>query len=287
MKKMPWIILVMYLVAAGCVAHQDDVVMLDYRLASLEERNTELEKRAESLEQEKSKLESELSVMQQKEQAKNRGLMDQSANISVTLEQLRNDIRILTGKLEETEFNLNRRIKALENAERQRLADMEGLHAARTQDQDRLGRLEQYLDFESNRKTAVSRSVSAKTRTAQTVYDNAKNAFDANQLDEAREGFQEFITRYPKNENADNAQYWLGEILYREEMFGKAILAYQKVIDDYPRGNKVPAALLKQGLAFWKLGDKANARLILRELIRKYAATPQAQIAKDKLKGLK
>jgi TolA-binding protein len=59
------------------------------------------------------------------------------------------------------------------------------------------------------------------------------------------------------------------------------------VIENYPKGNKVPASLLKQGFAFLNLGDKANARIILQELIRKYPQTNEAKIAKDKLDELK
>jgi TolA-binding protein len=58
------------------------------------------------------------------------------------------------------------------------------------------------------------------------------------------------------------------------------------VIENYPKGNKVPASLLKQGFAFLNLGDKANSRLILQELIKKYPKTNEAKIAKDKLKTI-
>ncbi len=92
---------------------------------------------------------------------------------------------------------------------------------------------------------------------------------------------------YPKSPQADNAQFWLGETYYREKWYEKAILEYQKVIEKYPKGNKVPASLLKQGLAFHSLGDKANTRLILTELIKKYPKSNEAKIAKQKLKRLK
>jgi TolA-binding protein len=59
------------------------------------------------------------------------------------------------------------------------------------------------------------------------------------------------------------------------------------VIEKYPKGNKVPASLLKQGFAFLNLGDKSNSRLILEELIRKYPKSNEAKIARDKLKDLK
>ena len=100
----------------------------------------------------------------------------------------------------------------------------------------------------------------------------------------AKKYFQEVIQRYPKSENADNAQFWIGEIYYREKWYEKAILEYQKVIEKYPDGNKVPAALLKQGLAFHNIGDKANSRHILEELVKKYPKSNEAKIAREKLK---
>ena len=48
----------------------------------------------------------------------------------------------------------------------------------------------------------------------------------------------------------------------------------------------MPAALLKQGLSFKQLGEKANARLILNELIRKYPKSKEAAIARKKLETL-
>jgi TolA-binding protein len=48
----------------------------------------------------------------------------------------------------------------------------------------------------------------------------------------------------------------------------------------------VQASLLKQGFSFFNLGDKANARLIFTELIKKYPKSNEAKIAKKKLKGI-
>ena len=102
-------------------------------------------------------------------------------------------------------------------------------------------------------------------------------------LDKARQGFAQLIKSYPNSTNADNAQFWIGKSYYREKWYEKAILEYQTVLDKYPKGNKVPAAMLKQGLAFLQLGDKSNARLILQELEKKYPKTNEARIAKRKL----
>jgi TolA-binding protein len=45
----------------------------------------------------------------------------------------------------------------------------------------------------------------------------------------------------------------------------------------------VPGAYLKQGLAFEKLGENANARLILNQLMEKFPDSNEAGIARRKL----
>ncbi|MEK7210645.1 MAG: tol-pal system protein YbgF, partial [Candidatus Binatota bacterium] len=98
--------------------------------------------------------------------------------------------------------------------------------------------------------------------------------------------FKEFIKKHPQSEYADNAQYWIGESHYALREFDQAILEFDAVRRKYPKGDKVPAALLKQGFAFAELGDKVDARLILRELTDKYPQSPEAAKAKQKLKAL-
>jgi len=42
------------------------------------------------------------------------------------------------------------------------------------------------------------------------------------------------------------------------------------VIKGFPAGDKVPDALLKQGMSFQKLGDKASAKIVYQQIINKY-----------------
>jgi TolA-binding protein len=68
--------------------------------------------------------------------------------------------------------------------------------------------------------------------------------------------------------------------------FDQAILEFDAVRRKYPDGDKVAAALLKQGFAFAELGDRVDARLILQELVDRYPKSEEAVKAKQKLKAL-
>lgn len=123
--------------------------------------------------------------------------------------------------------------------------------------------------------------------TAGNLYREAYETFQRGDLDGARGKFEAFLKQYPNMELSDNAQFWIGETYYLQKDFEKAILEYEKAITKYPEGDKIPAALLKQGLAFLELGDKVNARNLLKRVTDRYPQTEQAEIARKRLETIK
>ena len=119
------------------------------------------------------------------------------------------------------------------------------------------------------------------------LYREAYETFQKGDLEGARKKFEAFLTQYPHTELSDNAQFWIGETYFLKKDYEKAILEYEKVMVKYPEGDKVPSALLKQGLAFLELGDKTNARSLLRRVVERYPKTEQAEIAKKRLESIK
>ncbi|RLB42556.1 MAG: tol-pal system protein YbgF [Deltaproteobacteria bacterium] len=122
--------------------------------------------------------------------------------------------------------------------------------------------------------------------TEQQAYEKGVNLFKDGKYQGAIAVFQDFLKKYPTSDLADNAQFWIGESYMAMKQYEKAILAFQEVIKKYPDGNKVPNAMLKQALAFYAIKDKVSARLILKKVIRKYPNSPEARIAKAKLKSI-
>jgi len=284
MKSAVVSIIVSLLFVFGC-ASQNEVATMDNRVSELEMRNAESRKKSEALK-------SDLQNREGEEQA----LRHQAATLRQQIAALNDDIRILTGRIEELEFSIGRQKQKEAETTGSKQARLDQLAESASINDGRIDRIEQYLNFETSKPAAAPAKTTTKIVPATKVtnelsedeiYRQAKQAFDQGNSDAARNKFKELIERHPKSERADNAQFWIGEIYYREKWYEKAILEYQKVIENYPKGNKVPASLLKQGFAFLNLGDKANSRLILQELIKKYPKTNEANIAKDKLKELK
>jgi tol-pal system protein YbgF len=121
----------------------------------------------------------------------------------------------------------------------------------------------------------------------ESLYGAAYELFKEAKYEKSREAFENFLKQYPDTEFSDNAQFWVGECYYFEKKYEKAIVEYEKVTKNFPEGNKVPYALLKQGLSFLKLGDKASGKLLLQQVTKDYPNTSQARIARAKLLEIK
>ncbi len=102
----------------------------------------------------------------------------------------------------------------------------------------------------------------------------------------AAQGLRSFLDQHPGDDLADNAQYWLAETYYARKRYSLALVEFEKVVDRYPRGNKLPDALLKIGYCQAQLGKRADAARVLRRLVRAYPASGPAVLARGKLEEL-
>ena len=296
-NKTLWIGLAATVLLCSC-ALQDDVYTLDHRLSAVERRNLELEKQNRELEKRnqdlleaKENISSRVEGLDQTRQDDEMELRGQYAGMAAQIQILRQESQTLSGRLEEMEYLLQQKLKGFEENQLKNRERMDRLATDTAAMQKRVAVIDQYLNLEDAQskkpKTPTASTVaSAKPASDQALYLEAKQAFDAGNLEAARKGFQQLLAAYPKSPHADNSQFWIGETYYREKWYEKAILEYQKVIENFPSGNKIPAALLKQGLSFLNIGETSNARLIFKELVAKHPGSNEASIAKQKLESL-
>lgn len=290
----------------GC-AHQDDVIILDQRLAKMEKLGKELDQKTSRLENDYTEMSrqdkqsyadfekdsealgQELSESKTRLEKENQKIRGQYAGINAQIVDLQDELQGVRGNLEETDYMVKQRMDTSEEMGREIQVRFDKMAVSLEKMEGRIQYIEQYLNLEPGQaqvQPLAATGTDKKKLSDVDLYTSAKQAFDQGDFETARKGFNQIITEYPKSEHADNAQFWIGEIFYREKWYEKAILEYQKVIENYPKGNKVPASLLKQGFAFLSLGDKANARLILNELAKKYPKTNEGKIAVQKLKEI-
>jgi tol-pal system protein YbgF len=224
------------------------------------------------------------------------------ADTRANLDQMHREIKALNEKVEEVRVQLDRQIGRSTKEGDQRIKDLEARVGKVNEDlKAQAGQLKQRDDeLRSLRETMQARAAEpapagsvesrdkgpAETEAAKKDYDEAFRAVERKDYRAAIPRLREFLKKYSNSSFADNAQYWLGECYYGLKEYDQAILEFDTVRRKYPKGDKVPAALLKQGFAFAELGDKVDARLILQELVDRYPQSEEAGKAKQKLKTL-
>jgi tol-pal system protein YbgF len=139
----------------------------------------------------------------------------------------------------------------------------------------------------SSETSAVAGAVSSNAGDAngddKASYQAAFNLLKDGQYDKAVAAFQKFIATYPDSSLADNGQYWLGEAYYVNRAFPEAQAAFQRVVDKYPQSRKLPDALLKIGYCRYEMKQFDSAREVLSQLVARFADTPAARQAQQRL----
>jgi tol-pal system protein YbgF len=121
---------------------------------------------------------------------------------------------------------------------------------------------------------------------ADVLYANALRDYTAGNYDLASQEFGDYLKYYPNTDLAGNAQFYLGDVSYRQGKFTDAVKAYDTVIERYPDGNKAAAAQLKKGYALLEMGERQAGVRELNALVTRYPRSIEATQAKDRLKKL-
>lgn len=120
-----------------------------------------------------------------------------------------------------------------------------------------------------------------------TLYNGALTDYQQGRLELAREGFAEYVARFPQGPSAPDAQYWLGIVEYDQGRYDAAIGELRVIPARYPESAKAPLALRKIGDAYRALGDTARARTAYRALIDRYPNSSEAEAARRELDALR
>lgn len=86
--------------------------------------------------------------------------------------------------------------------------------------------------------------------------------------------------------NSVDSRFMMGECLFKQKEYDRAIMQYQNIISQHSDHAKSPEAMLNQAMAFEKLADKDTAKVIYKKLVKKHSSSPEAAIAQQKLSKL-
>lgn len=208
----------------------------------------------------------------------------QNAQVYSEVEQLREEVALLQGTIEELRFKLGESGQTGVSTS----GDLALLSADTTASSQPLEKVTLPVDPESASSVPDSGVSGIETSSASAVddqglYDTGVRYFESYNYSSARKELGLLLDNYPSSPLADDAQYYIAETYYNEKWFEKAILEYQLVIEKYPEGDKRPSAYFKQGLAFENIGDSTNAKVRYKELVQLYPNSNEAKIVDRKL----
>lgn len=198
-----------------------------------------------------------------------------AAQMENRLNQLEDQLRRLTGMIEETGY----RLRQLEGkmtgssasvttqpvtAQPLQSADMMDAGQAATQPQPSFTvdnapyQLGTITDTQNNQGTPAG------------LYDQAFSFLQSNDYASAQANFEKFIETYPDHDLAANAKYWLGETFYAREDYQAASRAFARSFKDHPDGQKAPDTLLKLAMSLKGQDMTEEACLTLGELDKRF-----------------
>ncbi len=210
------------------------------------------------------------------------GSSTDSAAVQLGIQQLEEKLRLLTGRVEDLEYQqrqLNARMDTLVADTEARLAA--GVPAAAVAAEDITLPADGGL---TNDDLTAGVTPEAGTTATTTLlppgnemdqYNFAFSLLRKADYEGAEIAFSEFITVYPDSELNGNAYYWLGSTHFVRDDFQNAAIAFLKGYQFDATGPKAADNLLKLGVTLSRLGKNAEACATFGELRNKFPEAAQ------------
>ena len=184
-------------------------------------------------------------------------LQRNNADLGAELQETRKEIQKLRGKIEETQFRVQK--MTLELQEFKEDVDM------------------RFAD----------RGVAELPEEADELWEFGKKKFEDGQLRAARQAFGEFLKQHANDDRAARAQFYLGEIHYKEGTWVSGIFDFRKVLKNFPDSELKPRAAYQIGVGFVQLQKCEKAKPFFETVIADYGNSSVAPEAQSKLDAIK
>lgn len=214
------------------------------------------------------------------------------ARLEVRMSQLEQDLRTVTGRMEDVSFQLRKLDDRLDKL----AADIEyRLGQAKTGDAAAAppsgsdsaaaagaattsppAAADPGAPQQPSAAPPAQQTASLPPRTPREQYARAFAQLEKRQYEESAAGFSEFLKSNPDDPLADNARYWLGETFYARGQFGRSAELFLDAYEKNKTGPKAPDTLLKLGLSLAGLNKNKEACATFRELNRAFPNAPDA-----------
>lgn len=276
-------VLCLLVMLAGCATSQD-LGRMQWEVNALKSEIKKVKKRSQTIETrlpgQEAKLTKGMQGFQEAQNATARTVSD----LLIQIQSLTTEFQRLTGQFEEAQYISERSSNELTEIRESLRAKIKELELSVADLKKKIETVEATIKADKAKKSENKKN--DQNVKIKDIYLDAYQAFKDGRTGEARGKFKSLLDDYSENEYSDNARFWIGESYYRDGSYEDAILSYEELFKKNADSDKVPGAMLKQGLAFYALKEKKTGQLILEKLIEKFPDSEQARLAKKKMKKL-
>ena len=244
----------------------------------------DLRQKVEQMQQQSAQMQQQSAQTQQQSAAQLRAAKDENAvsieQVNAQLTQLRRSLLELSNMIESLRSELaNSRGKSEQLA--RDLADAQRLQKDIVQGtEDRFKRLEPS-------KVSVDGLEFMAAPAEIREYDTALATMRKGDFAQALPAFSEFVRRYSSSGYQPSALFWLGNLHYSQRNYKEALNQYRALVSASPAHLRAPEALLSIANCQLELKDPKASRKTLEELVKAYAESEAASLAKARLAKLK
>ncbi len=117
------------------------------------------------------------------------------------------------------------------------------------------------------------------------LYERGIHQYIQGDFPSATRHFRMYLAALSDRNQKPKALYWLGESLYSQREYAKALVQFQTIIRDYPQSPETPRALFRGALAYRQLGKTRQAEALLEALIKQHPRSHEAQLTGAAMTG--
>lgn len=215
----------------------------------------------------------------------------QNADQGTRILQLEEQIRQLTGRVEELGFQMLQMQEQMRQMQEDNEFRFQDLERAKSNDQSSIAPKtdrsatdaaniqigEVKVDGNGN----VTSQIPASRDTESELYKAGYAQVLAGDYANAADTFRSYLAQFPNGSDAADANFWLGESLYSQGDFREAARIFLDGHKAFPESPKAPDTLLKLGMSLVALDNRETACATYDEVIARYPSSTKA--VKDKV----
>ncbi len=185
------------------------------------------------------------------------------------------------------ENNLSGRVEALQQEVQMLRGTLEKQNHDMQILQTQLKQLQQSLDSRMDQSNKTSSARKEKIELVPfSEYKQALKAIQEKKYLAAQNLLIQHLALHPKDQSADHAHFWLGEVYYHQKKRQLAKREFEIIQRDFPASPKLASALLKIGFIEVEEDNLKTAKAVFSRIFKSFPGTSSAHLAKMKLEKL-